>query len=147
MLIRGEVLRAVQQTGLTEEEVQRLALLDNESLKNDEIFKKSADQNKLLKAISLVQGEKNSLLEEEVKQATVISELLIEESQLKLKILQEQKALNDEQAKAARFEAQIAKFRKEGTITLNASDEAKLKAKAFKIDRDNALTIFKNRQK
>jgi len=138
MLIRGEVLRAVQQTGLTEEEVQRLALLDNESLKNDEIFKKSADQNKLLKAISLVQGEKNSLLEEEVKQATVIQELLIEESQLKLKILQEQKALNDEQAKEARFEAQIAKFRKEGTITLNASDEAKLKAKAFKIDRDNA---------
>ena len=138
MLIRGEVLRAVQQTGLTEEQVQRLALLDNESLKNDELFIKSADQNKLLKAISLVQGEKNQLLEEEVKQATVIQELLIEESKLKLKILQEEKALNDEKAKAARFEAQVAKFREQGTVTLNASDEAKLKAKAFKIDRDNA---------
>ena len=58
----------------------------------------------------------------------------------------EEKALNDEKAKSAKFEAQIAKFRNEGTVTLNAADEAKLKAEAFRIDRENAQKKMQEEQ-
>ena len=146
MLLQGDLLRAIQQSGQTEEEVRRLAALTNEELKRDEIFIKSTDQNKLLTAIALVQQEKNSLLDDEIKKETAKFNLTIQQSQLQLKILAEEKALNDEKAKSAKFEAQIAKFRNEGTVTLNAADEAKLKAEAFRIDRENAQKKMQEEQ-